>query len=662
MFFLKLSDILNIMLIFAPYFTKSHISHMDRNTIIGFSLIALIWITWSWYTLPSKEQIEQLQKLEQTKKDSLENIRKQDSISLAKKQQVEQLSLSNPALKDSIQRVNANQTVQRFGDFAQASVGVAQDVVIENDVLKLTFSTKGGKLKVAELKKHVRYDLTDPEYKRREPMKLLEDPRNYFGYELPLASGKNVFTDELYFTPTVEGKTVIMRAFAGEGKYFEQKYTLADGYEIDYDITLNALDLILAPNINKLTIRWDNFVHSAEKNPQYEQTMTSAYFKKADDSPEHCSCTGNDEQIAQNPIKWVSDVQQFFHTTLIADNTFGAVKSQTVTQSNPNDKSDIKQLYTLLDVPYTHKAQETFGMKWIVGPTDYHLLKAQNVNLEEIIPFGWSIFGTINRWIVRPFFDFLVGIFGSLGWCIILMTLLVKLLLWPLQYKMVLSGVKMSILRPQLAKLKEKYGDDQTKFGAEQMKLYGLAGVNPLGGCLPAFMQMPIWLALYRFFPSSIGFRQEGFLWADDLVNFDSVVNFGFNMPLIGAHLSLFTVLWVISMIYYAWYNSKLMDTSMTQNNPVLQYMPYFFPIIFFFALNSYASGLTCYMLFSNIFNIAQTMITKNLIINEDKVKAEMEENMKNPKKKTGFQARLEEAMKAQQAKAQEQQQNKGKK
>lgn len=627
---------------------------MDRNTIIGFSLIALIFFTWTWYTSPTKEQVEALKKKEQHVKDSIATAKKQDSIRLVQKQQAEQDALKDPVKADSLRKVNEGLNAQRFGAFSASANGKIEEVVLENEEMKVTLSNKGGKIKEILLKKHQRYDLNDPEYKKKEPVKLLADERNYYSFELPLADGRKVNTESLFFTPTLDGNTVVMRVNAGQGQFFEQKYTLGKGFEIDYDVTMVGLDVLLDPNAKSVVMTWDNFVHSAEKNPQYEQTMTSTYFKKTDDSPEHCSCTGADQQIAGSSVKWVSNVQQFFHVTFIADGAFTNVKANTVPVSNAQDKSLLKQLYTKIEIPYKKQANEFFGMKLVVGPTEYSQLAAHNVSLEEIIPFGWSIFGTINRWVIRPFFDLLVAIFSSLGLSIIILTLIVKLLLWPLQYKMVLSGVKMSVLRPQLAKLKEKYGEDQQKMGTEQMKLYNQAGVNPLGGCLPAFMQMPIWLALYRFFPSSFGFRQEGFLWADDLVNFDSLVLFGFNMPFIGGHLSLFTILWVISMIYFAWYNSKLMDTSMTQNNPMLTYMPYIFPVIFFFALNSYAAGLTCYMLFSNIFNIAQTMITKNLLINEDKVREELEANMKNPKKKTGFQAKLEEMMKQQQAQQQQ--------
>jgi len=267
--------------------------------------------------------------------------------------------------------------------------------------------------------------------------------------------------------------------------------------------------------------------------------------------------------------------------------------------------------------------------------------------MEDIIPFGRSIFGTINRWIIRPIFNFLSGFVGSMGIVILILTLIVKLALYPLTYKMLHSQTKMSVLKPEMASLKEKHKDEPQKAQMETMKIYREFGVNPLGGCMPMVLQMPIWFALYRFFPASIEFRQAGFLWATDLSSYDVFFNLPWEIPFYGAHVSLFTLLWAGTTLIYTYYNSKIMD--MNAINPMMKYMQYFMPLMFLFFFNNYASGLTCYLMFSNIINIGQTLGTKNLLFNDEKIKEELYAKKKKPKKKGKFQARLEQAMKEQQ-------------
>ncbi|MEO1437529.1 MAG: membrane protein insertase YidC, partial [Bacteroidota bacterium] len=262
----------------------------------------------------------------------------------------------------------------------------------------------------------------------------------------------------------------------------------------------------------------------------------------------------------------------------------------------------------------------------------------------------WSIFGWVNRHIVRPLFNFFAGFLPNYGLVILALTVLIKFALYPLTFRMLRSQAKMQALKPQIEKLKEKIGDDAQKMQVEQMKLYRETGANPLGGCMPMLLQMPVWIALYRFFPASIDFRQKSFLWADDLSSYDAIVTFG-DIPLIssvlGNHLSLFTILWAVTTVIYTYYNSKHMDFSA---NPTMKYIQYFMPVMFLFFFNNYAAGLTCYLLFSNLFNIGQTIITKQFIINHDKIAQELEENKKKPKKKGGFQERMEKAMKEAQA------------
>ena len=307
----------------------------------------------------------------------------------------------------------------------------------------------------------------------------------------------------------------------------------------------------------------------------------------------------------------------------------------------------IERLTTNVAIPLNRSGNGNFEMEFYVGPNEYDELKAFDNSLEYIIPFGNSIFGSINRWVIRPVFDFMSSYTGSLGIAIIIVIFIIKMLLYPLMYKMLHSQALMGALKPELAHLNEKFKDDPQKKQMETMKIYREYGVSPLGGCLPMLIQMPIWYALFRFFPASISFRQEPFLWAHDLSSYDDFFHLPFHIPFVGDHLSLFTILYSVSMLVYTYYNTRHMDMSA---NPAMKYMQYLMPVMFFGFFNSYASALTCYMFFSNMINISQTVATKKFVFKDEKLREELKAKKAKPKKKSGFQQRLEEAMRQQQA------------
>jgi len=298
-------------------------------------------------------------------------------------------------------------------------------------------------------------------------------------------------------------------------------------------------------------------------------------------------------------------------------------------------------------------------MQFYVGPNEFNRLASFELDMEDIVPYGSSIFGTINRWIIRPMFNILSSFIGSAGIVILLLTFIVKLVLYPLTYKMLYSQSKMGALKPRLAKLKEKNPDDAQAVQMETMKLYREFGVNPLGGCFPIALQMPIWFALYRFFPASIEFRQASFLWATDLSSYDVITYLPFAIPFYGEHVSLFTILWAVTTVIYTYYNTKHMDMSV---NPMMKYMQYFMPIMFLFFFNNFAAGLSCYLFFSNLMNITQTVVTKNYLIDKGKIEKELQEYKKKPKKKGGFQDRLADAMRQAQGAQAEREKGGGKK
>lgn len=632
---------------------------MDRNTVIGFVLIFLLLVLWQQFNAPTPEQLE-LEK------------RRQDSIALAENQPYGEIdTLAEPTLPvgaDTLQQATSDSIVQAqlsgtFGAFAPAAGGEGKVYRLENELMSVTFNSKGGRITSVMLKEYQKVLEDEKGEQTKVPLKLMEDEKNQFGYFLPMSNVPKggVNTGDLVFAPTVDlnNRQIIFRASAGGSRYFEQRYTLRENsYVIDYDLRLEGLDQVLTGNVESIDLKWVNFLDKVELNTNYERNYSTIYYKPVEDDPDYCSCTSDDiEKMDGQRLKWVSNTNQFFNSSLIAETEFTGGLLETKMLDVSND--DLKALNTQVSIPFGRSASETFNMDFYIGPNEYARLRAAAPDLEDIIPFGWSIFGTVNRWIIRPIFSFLSSFIGSAGIVILVLTFLVKLALYPLTYKMLYSQSKMAALKPRIEKMKEKYKGDQQQVQMETMKLYREFGVNPLGGCMPMVLQMPIWFALYRFFPASIEFRQASFLWATDLSSYDVIARLPFEIPFVGAHLSLFTILWAITTLIYTYYNTKHMDFGA---NPAMKYLQYIMPVMFLGFFNSFASGLTCYLLFSNLFNIGQTVVTKNYIINQDKINEELEAYKKKPKKKkSGFQERLEAAMKEQQRVQAERQSQKGK-
>ena len=614
---------------------------MDRNQLIGFGLIFLLLIGYTYLTAPSEAEIEQA-KVEQRVKDSIAAAQNIDTTQqIAENKPTEEII----ALPDSVLE---QQFSKDFGVFAPSASGEAKDLVLENEVVKITFSTKGARIKDVWLKEYKKWVKLEDNTFEKADLHLLDDKKDEFAYLIPVANTTKgtVSTGDLYFEAAMKGNSVSFKANAGNGRYLEQKYTLREssGYYIDYDIAFVGLDKVIPDNAKSIQLNWTNYLDKFEKNAQYERNQYSGvHYRKVDKSPK---CIGNKRKEVDEAIKWISSAQQFFNTSLLAKDAFSSAVVEAVAMED--EDTDLKKITAEVQIPYNHNSNETFPMSMYIGPNDFNNLRSSGERLEDVIEFGWGIFGSINRWVIRPVFNFLSKYIGSAGIVIFILTLVIKLVLYPLSYKMLHSQAKMGALKPQLEKIKEKTGDDQQAYSAEQMKLYRETGVNPLGGCLPMAFQLPVWFALYRFFPASIDFRQTGFLWADDLASYDSILTFG-DLPLLSMvqfdHISLFTILWAVTTLVYTYYNTK----DMTMPNPAMKYVQYFMPIMFIFFFNSFASGLTCYLLFSNIMNITQTLVTKNILIDKKKIMEQLEANKKKPKKQSGFQARLEEAMKQQQ-------------
>lgn len=612
---------------------------MDRNNIIGISLIFVILI--GWYFWMGKQREQYLKSLPPTP-DTLVTSPTIDTFTAP-------INL-NP--EDSASRLIAE---KQFGDWASSAIGTTQLSTLENEVFKVTFSNQGGRITQVELKNYDKEYMVNKKDRAKTKVLLLEDSKNQYTYQIP-GSNSIIQTSDLFFQSQVNDRDITFQALSARGEKITLKYSLgANNYLIKHELRLDGFARAANENI---LLRWDNYMDKLEINENFEKYYSTMYFKSADEDPDYCSCRANDQKsFENNPLKWVSSSNQFFNTSIIAEQPFKGGELATVMMEAT--APDLKQTSARLILnPISQQGGLSVPMTMYVGPNDFNNLRALGVNLEDIIPFGRSLFGTINRWIIRPLFDFLASFIGSKGIVILILTLIVKLLLYPFSYKTLASQAKMSALKPQMAVIREKYKDDQQTQQMETMKLYREFGVNPLGGCLPTLLQMPIWFALYRFFPASIEFRQASFLWAHDLSSFDVFFRLPFELPFgIGSHISLLTLLWTASTLAYTYYNSKMMDMSAV--NPAFQWMQYLMPVMFMVYFNSYASGLTLYLLFSNLLNIAQTVGSQKFLFDTDKILLKLEENKKKPKKKGGFQERLEAALKEQQRIQQERQKKK---
>ncbi len=622
---------------------------MEKNHIVGFILIFATLMAWSIMTAPSKEELAASKRMQ----DSIAQAQmiESETVDIEKAEAyTETTPISAPPQNDSLASAAK---VYAFGPFASAASGTNQEVVLENDDLKITFSSKGGRISEVDLKKFQSVSITKDHEEIKDKLLLLNNKEDVFEYVIPVSSlpGKGVKTSDLYFTPTKTANKVSFKAKIAGGGYIEQVYSLApEGYAMDYKVNLIGLDKIIDANASSLKLDWKVKINKLEKSDKFEQRYTTVYFKESEESnADYCKCISDDvEDLENKKLDWVSHSNQFFNTSLMATETpFSSGRLETKMYDIETSKY-LKTTESLLSIPYGHGADETFAMEMYLGPNEYKRLVTYNNGLEQIIPFGNSIFGSINRHVIRPFFNWLSSFISSKGIVILLMIFLVKMLLYPLMFKMLKSQALMGALKPQIAKLTEKFKDDAQKKQVETMKIYREYGVSPFGGCMPMVVQIPIWYALFRFFPASITFRQEPFLWASDLSSYDDFFHLPFNIPFVGDHLSLFTILYSVSMLIYTYYNTKHMDMSA---NPAMKYMQFFMPVMFFGFFNNYASGLTCYMFFSNLINIAQTVITKKFVFNDERLKEELNLKKAKPKKQNKFQQRLESAMKEQQAK-----------
>ena len=588
--------------------------NFDRNTVIGFILLAVLFLGFFYYT--NKQQAS-LQK-QRAKEDSIAHVK--DSVTRLNQQK------QNTAAKTDTANVIALDSNRKF---PQAIQGTEQLTTAENDLIKIVFTNKGGQPKYVELKKFKGPDSNNVKLAGTDFDKidyLLQDNNKpdsisglFFSGGQIIRSGENQI-----ITYQLQGK---------DGSLVTHKFTVKPDYMIDFDLSINGANQLLTNNT--LFITWQNRAVMQQKDLSYERQQSQIGYRE-DGDYDHSSAMKTSSEEFKKPVNWVSVKQQFFNTTLIAKNNFSGGNINWFAAS---DDKTIVFATANLRVSVTN-SNANIPLAIYYGPTDYKTLKKYGNDMEDMVDLGrgmWAFVKYINRWIVIPVFDFLSKLTSNYGIAILLLTLFIRLLTSPLMYPGYLTSAKMKILKPELEQLKAKYPDQQ-QYAMEQMKFMREAGVNQFAGCLPSLLQIPIFFALYSFFNSNVALRGQSFLWSHDLSQYDSIVNFSFSIPLYGDHVSLFTITAAFTSFLIS-LNS--MSNTPDQGNPVLKYMPYFFPVILLFIFNRLPSGLTWYYTVSNVITLTLQFVIQNYIINHDRIITQIEANRKKPKKQNKWQERI---------------------
>lgn len=611
---------------------------MDRNSIIGLLVIGAVIIVYSLVTSPSKDDIEKSRRQHDStvivNKKIAEEQYKTQAQELQKKDSVKNLP-------DSLK---ANDLKNKFGSFASATEGKEEFLTLENNLIKVKLTTKGGRVYSAHLKNYQSWD--------GKPLVLFDGAQNEFGLNF-FSQNKTISTNELFFAPiksertlhaTKDSATVVLRLNCGEEKYIEYIYTLLpNSYLMKYRIVFTGMNDVISNNTSYISLNWNSDIPGLEKGRDWERDNSSLYWKFTDEEVSNLSEIDEDvKEDLRTKVKWIAYKQQFFSTILVADNAF--LNAQVHATKNDSSKINIKHFTSEISLPYENSPKHTIPMKFYFGPNQYKILKDFDLGFEKLVPLGWGIFGWVNQFLVIPIFNFLGTFISSYGVIIFLLTIIIKLILFPLTYKSYLSSAKMRVLKPQVDELNLKIPKEKTMERQQAaMALYRKVGVNPMGGCIPILLQFPILIALFRFFPASIELRQQSFLWANDLSTFDSIATLPWNIPFYGDHISLFTLLMCGSIVLVTLTNSEQMNTG--SQMPGMKIMMWMMPVMMLFWFNNYACGLSYYYFLANIITFGQTMIIRRFV-DDKKILKQLETNKAKPTKRSKFQEKLEQMAK----------------
>ncbi|WP_298880684.1 membrane protein insertase YidC [uncultured Polaribacter sp.] len=621
----------------------------DLNSFIGMILLAGIAFWWINSNKPD-ETIDTSTKTEQvvdaTKNTS--NTITEKTLPVFANDSLKQVAFTN-----------------KLGSFAKSAInGTEGTSVLENELVKLTISNKGGQIIEAQIKNYKTHDSL--------PLYMIKDKNASFNINFSTTENRTLNTTDLFFDPTVskngENTIVSMKLKVSDTQFLEYRYEMKPNeYMVNFAIRSQGLSNIINSS-TPINLDWTLNGYRHEKSIKTENTMYSYYYFKSEGEVDYLNA-GKSDVI--NDVDWVAYKQHFFSSNLLTDTPFN---NATVTSTDLVKNEELDTIYTKkfeLKTPLALSNGElNYNMKWYYGPSDYNLLKTfEGTDLDQTADLGWGIFGFLNRTIFYPVFNFLKGFLSNYGLIIILMTIVVRIIMSPLVYKSYLSSAKMKVIRPELTALNEKYPgkENAMKRQQETMAIQRKAGVSMLSGCIPALLQMPVFFALFKFFPTNLSLRQENFLWANDLSSYDMIYKLPFSIPFYGDHVSLFPILASVAIFFYMKMNQSQQanmqaptQEGMPDMSKMMKYMIYFSPIMMLFFFNNYASSLSLYYFISNLLTIAIMLVIKNYVIDEDKIHAQIEENKKKPEKaKSKFRQRIDDAMK--QAQEQQAQQKKGK-
>lgn len=613
----------------------------DVQSLIGFLLIGAILI---WMLYNNSLENEQDPNQEQTT----------EQVEATPTTAAPQIEDTPSSLQDSTAMAQAQKQLGSFGYSATLPSATDNTTTISNDLLELKIANKGGYISEARLTQFKTYDSI--------PVYLIKDGNASFNLSFTTSDGRILNTRDLFFEPTVtengENQVVSMKLKVSETEFLEYRYVLKPGeYMMDFSIRSQGLSGVINPS-NEIKLDWELKGYRHAKSLSYENQYTELIFEYEDGEDDYLG-QGDIKEDEANNVTYVAYKQHFFTSILLTDTPFvrGEFTSRNLVQDEDIDTVYTKAFATTLPLEL-QGGELNYNMNWYYGPTDYKILNDYDRNLDEIVPLGWGIFGWINKFIFIPFFAFLASFLPNFGLAIIVLTIVVRIVLSPVTYKSYLAQAKMKVLRPEINELNEKYKDNPMKKQQETMKLQSKAGASPLSGCLPALMQIPVFYALFQFFPSAFQLRHKGFLWADDLSSYDTIAELPFTIPFYGDHVSLFPILASIAIfIYMMMTTGQTMAQNQQPGMPNMKFIMYLSPIFMLFFFNNYASGLSLYYFTSNLITIGIMLVIKYAIIDEEKIHAKIQENKKKPKKQGKFAKKMQDMM--EQA---EQQQKKNKK
>ncbi|MES2574503.1 MAG: membrane protein insertase YidC [Bacteroidota bacterium] len=617
---------------------------IDLNSIIGFVLIfgILIWIMYQ--NQPSEAEVA----AEKAKKEQVVKAQQPNKIATAQVPATPDTFVA----RDSTQLVQLQKTLGGFAYSATLPSAKNDFTTIENEVVKLKIANKGGYVVEAVLKNYEKFKKGSGQL-----VELIRDNNSDLNIQLQTNDNRTLNTKDLYFEPTLSkvgsDQILSMKLKSGANEYLEYKYILKpNDYMVGFDLRSQGLNKVLN-TAKPLDLQWNLKTFRNEKSISYENRYAEVHFEYEEGKTDYVG-QGNNKEETPEKVSYIAFKQHFFTSILLTDKPFekSKLESNNLVVDETIDTTFTKQFKANVPLAFNN-GEIDYKMNWYFGPSDYKILKSYDKNLEKVIPLGWGIFGWINKFIFIPLFAFLSTTVGlTLGIAIIIFTIIIKIAMSPITYKSFLSQAKMKVLRPEITELGEKFKKDPMKKQQETMKLYNKAGVNPMAGCIPALIQIPFMYASFQFFPSALELRQKSFLWADDLSSFDSVYQLPFHIPLYGSHVSLFPILAAIAIFFYMKMTSgdQQMAAPQQEGMPdmakMMKIMIYVSPIMMLIFFNSYGAGLSLYNFISNLITIGIMFVIKNYIVDSDKIHAKIQENkLKEPKKQSKFQQKLQEVM-----------------